>query len=211
MIRSLRAHGLAGAVGAALLVLAFTGCAAPDGNQTGAPSPTPTSAAAEPTSEPSPAAVILTAEEAAARYLDIVCPTNAAWAAGVAAFEAKADAYFAGGDPDPTEVKSAAAVARDAGRVSALLLSDPLYVWPPTVRDSLEIIRQSYLAEIAYWDSVANSTSFDAAWNVPAPEPAPGTESAAQEVRLQLNISADTTASCVDHQDGHERLATNAP
>lgn len=155
---------------------------------------------AAPSAEPAPTPTIdvgpveLNTEQAGERYLNLMCQRNDAVYKVNDAFQAKADEYLNGGDPDPTEVKKAAAEAMRVSRVTVELIDDPYYVWPDGTGELLQTLKGSLLGDAGYYSAVANATSFDAANNVSAPSIDVG--SAPQELRYKLGLPADTTTSC---------------
>lgn len=186
---------------AACLVL--VGCAAPAGepsastpSQTATPTPTPTI-------DPGP--VALSVEEAADRYLGIVCPTNATVDALNAAFDASEDEFLNGGSPDPTAVKAAAQAQMDSVTTQAELFDDDYFEWPEDLGEQIRILRDFNVAALATLSTMVNAPDYETAYYAVWPDGA-ASQAAAQEVRYQLGIGADTSATCVDHRDKHAVL-----
>lgn len=164
---------------------------------------------ASPTAVVTPAAprfVELSMEEAATRYLDLVCGNNAATRELTAAFAAGENELLNGGDPDPTAAKAAAAKRITLNRQTLELLDDDFHRWPEGVSEQLEFVRSSYLAELSTLDSMANAASFRDAYYSTFSEATPEQAAAGQEIRYRLGLDADTVGSCVGHEDGTARL-----
>ena len=154
-----------------------------------------------------PGPVVLLDEEAAARYLSIVCPINVATRMLDDAYRAGEDEYLNGGSPDPSAVVAAAATIRDEQRLAIELLDDTYFVWPEVVATQIPLIRAAYMGNMVVVSSVASASSFEVAYNTPAAARTPEQDAAGQEIRYQLNISADTDNSCVGFEDGLIRLS----
>lgn len=186
----------------AVAVLLVAGCTSTT------PSTTPSAAAASeaPTAEAAPAFVELTDEQASERYLDLVCPNNAAIRDLRAAFAAGEDEFLAGGEPDPAAARAAAADRIELNRQTLTLLDDDYFRWPTSIAGPLEQVRSSYLAELATLDSMANAASFSDAYYATFPPATPEQESAGQEIRYALGIEPDTVTSCVGHEAGMDQL-----
>lgn len=152
-----------------------------------------------------PGPVALSVEEAAERYLRIVCPTNAASVALSAAFAASGKEFLGGGAPDPAAVKRAAQASLTRETENASLFDDPYYVWPDEVEDQILIVRDSSVQSLRALSMVVNAGTYEAAYYVAWPDES-AAAGASQAIRYQLGIGADTTATCVDYADGHEVL-----
>lgn len=176
--------------------IALSGCSAP-ALESAASEP---EASTAPTVAPGP--VALTMEEAATRYLSIVCPINSASSTLYDAYKVGESEYLGGGNPDASAVIAAAIVIRDKQRLAIEQLDDKYFTWPELVAPQIPHIRSGYMANMAVVTSISLSDSFAAAYKVPAAEQTPEEKSAAQEIRYQLAISADTVASCVGYEDG---------
>jgi hypothetical protein len=197
-------HRSAFVAAAALVLVSLAGCSA----ATEAPAPKPkTTAVAEPKVDPGP--VTLTKEEAGARYLDIVCAPNAGVAALNAAYDVGEPDFLAGGAPDPAAVKATGAALMELDRLAIEQLDDTYYVWPEKVAAQLPHIRSSYMGELASNQSIANAATFQDAYYATVTPQTPEQLAAGQEIRYQLEIPADTVASCVGHEDGLARLAAD--
>lgn len=178
----------------AVTILLLAGCsmsaetAQPQAAQkTATPVPSPT-----PTIDPGP--VVLTKEEAAERYLGLVCQRNVLVFGLNDAFKAQEKTYLNGGSGDVTEVKALSAEALRVNRLAIELIDDPYYTWPSGIDQHLQTIRQSYMSLFSYYDSLANAKSFEDAYYLTAEQGNGAT--AAQEIRYQLGLPADTSASC---------------
>lgn len=191
-----------------MTLVALIGCSA-NSESAVAPPQIANSPADSPTPSPSPTPteVLLDLESAADRYLSIICPVNGVIASVDTAFQTGYPEWSNGGEPDPTSLLAAAAASRDTTRTAVGFLDDVKYKWPGEVRSSLDLIRSAYVVDLAYWDAIANSGSYTNAANVLPSERPEGSDGAGQEVRLQLQLSADTQGSCVGYEDGHQRLA----
>lgn len=195
-----------GVTGVALSLALFTGCSAPS-----ATSADDTAAASTPTATPSPTPTIpvgpvtLTDEEAAARYLTAVCQRNLAAIALTSAFQASEDEFINGGAPDVSAVKAAAGVQIEANRAQVSVLDDAYYVWPTSVVPHLKVVRDAAVAELSPLSETVNAPSYEVAYYMAWPDTSEAGASS-QEVRIQLNLDADTTKSCA----GYEVAATEA-
>ncbi|KJL34382.1 hypothetical protein RS86_00868 [Microbacterium azadirachtae] len=140
--------------------------------------------------------MVLSKEQAADRYLGLVCQRNAANARIGNAFDAQLGAFQSGGTADVTDVKAAAVEAQRVNRLAIELIDDEYFTWPDKVRPQLQILRQSLMAFLSYEDGLVNSSDFASAASQQVPDAEAGA-AAAQEIRYQLGLPADTTASCV--------------
>lgn len=188
--------------GALLLTAALAGCTAP----ASAPAAVEKTASAPPTPTVDPGPVKLTNEEAAERYLNLVCPNNIAIDALEAAFDAGEEEFLKGGAPDPTAVKAAAATRVALNRQSLEILDDDYYIWPDGVSEQLPDIRSSYLTELSVLDGIANAASFEDGYYATWPAATPEQQGAGQEVRYQLGLEADTVATCAGREGGLDKL-----
>jgi hypothetical protein len=195
-------HRFAFAAAGALLLVAVSGCStAPE-----APETTPeSSASAAPKIDPGP--VTLTVEEAGNRYLDIVCGPNIAGEALYAALTAGEPEFVAGGAPDPAAVKAAAAARAAASRLAVAQIDDTYFVWPEKVAPQLALVRAVFIGDVATYQSVSSAATFSDAYYAPPTEQNPEQQAAGQEIRYQLDISADTVGSCAGHETGLADLA----
>ncbi|WP_166880003.1 hypothetical protein [Salinibacterium sp. ZJ450] len=149
----------------------------------------------------------LTAADGAQRYLDIVCANNIAAGKLADAFTAGEAEWLNGGAPDPGAVKTAATDRVALNRIAIEQLDDTYFVWPDTVAGHLPHIRTSYMAELSTLNAIANAGSYEDAYYTTWPEMPAEQQAAAQEIRYQLGLSADTDASCVGHENGLNALA----
>lgn len=190
-------------VGAAAVLMALSSCtaasdtaSAPNSSASPPPVVTPTA----------PLFVELSKEQAATRYLDLVCSNNAATRELTEAFAAGEDELLNGGDPDPAAAKAAAAKRIGLSRQTLELIDDDFYRWPDGIDEQLAFVRSSYLSELSTLDSMANAASFRDAYYSTFPGPTPEQAAAGQEIRYRLGLDVDTVASCVGHEDGTSRL-----
>ncbi|MEV8337036.1 hypothetical protein [Leucobacter sp. NPDC077196] len=183
-------------VSAAVLLLALTGCTAepqePVQNTAEAP------AEAVPSIDPGP--IELTKGEAAERYLQLVCQGNVNIGNFRAAVQAGEDEFLAGGAPSADALKAAGAESVRLKRMQIEIIDDPYFRWPDPVSEQLIHIRSSSMAEVAADQSVMNAATFEEAYYVNYPVPTAEQETAAQEIRYQLGLDADTTGSCVGYE-----------
>ncbi len=149
---------------------------------------------AAPAIDPGP--VELTDEEAADRYLAIVCQPNIASGTLVAAFDAGEPEFLNGGSPSVEAVVAAANERMRVTRQAIELLDDTYYTWPKSVSEPLTHIRSSYMTEMATFSQMINAATFEDAYYAPFPPATPEQQSAGQEIRYQLKLDADTTATC---------------
>jgi hypothetical protein len=127
----------------------------------------------------------MTAEEAGAYYLLIVCPANAASTANNSAYVAQ----------DLAAIQATGAAARDAYQVQVKLFTDPMKLWPETVAADIRTLVQSDYQTISIFDSIAHAASLESANSVLFPNQ-DGAGAAAQRTRIALGLSADTSAGC---------------
>jgi hypothetical protein len=195
-----------GVTGVALSLALLTGCSAPPPAGAGA-----NAAAARPTTTPSPTPTIpvgpvaLTEEEAAGRYLTAVCQRNLAANALNSAFQASEDEFINGGTPDVGAVRAAAGAQMEANRAQVEVLDDAYFVWPAAVVPHLKAVRDAAVAELSPLSEIVNAPSYEVAYYMSWPDTTDA-RAASQEVRIQLNLDADTTKSCA----GYETAATEA-
>ena len=186
----------------ALLVLicafALAGCTS---TPIAAPTPTPTPS---PTIDPGP--VALPTEQAGTYYLSAVCQGNVANDVLRAAFAAGEPEFLQGGEPDLTAVKAAAAEVTRVDRLLIEVLDDPYFTWPAGVAEQIQYIRASMVAGLSTLNGYANAARFSDAYYATYPEQTAEQVSAPQEIRYQLELSADTTASCVGYETRLDEL-----
>lgn len=190
-------------VGAAAVLMALTSCTTTNDSQPVSASSAPPSAVVTPTAPPF---VTLSKDEAATRYLDLVCGNNAAIRELTAAFAAGEDELLNGGDPDATTAKAAAAKRVELNRQTLELIDDDFYRWPAGVDEQIGHVRSTFISELATLDSMANAASFRDAYYSTFTVATPEQAAAGQEIRYQLGLSPDTVTSCAGHEDGTARL-----
>lgn len=137
----------------------------------------------------------LSIEAAGARYLGIVCQANVAGGALSDEFAAQEDTFLNGGEADVSAVNARAAENLRVDRVAVELFDDAYYMWPEAVVDQVKLVRDSYVAESSTLSQIANATRFEDAYYAQWPDET-ASSTAAQEIRYQLGLSADTTTSC---------------
>lgn len=186
------------AASVATLALVFAACSPESPDTKEVPAAT-SSATVTPTPSPTPTEVTLSTDDAANRYLALVCDNNAASRKLSEAYEVSYDEFANGGTPDPADVKAAAARMLEYNRMAIALIDDDYFVWPDEVADILPHVRDSFLGALSTLDTITNADSYAVAYYAEWPDPSPEQETAAQEIRYALGLSADTTASC----DGH--------
>lgn len=187
----------------AVMGIALAGCTATSTEtpQASESSPSPT----VPAIDPGP--VTLSVEEAGERYLDIVCPTNAGIAELTAAFDAGEQEFLDGGAPDPAAVKQSATNRVNSTRSAIEHLDDSYFTWPDAVAAQLPHVRSSFMSEVGTLSAMSNAATFEEAYYATWAPRTAEQDTAAQEIRYQLGLPADTVASCSGHEDGHEQLA----
>jgi hypothetical protein len=183
---------------AVVSVLMLAGCTATPASES---TPLPTSTIA-------PGPVALSDEEAATRYLQIVCQGNAAGILVTESLRAGEAEFLQGGQPDPTAVKAAAAEWMRISRLQVEVLDDSYYTWPEVVGEQLVHIRSSFIADISPIESMVNASEFSDAYYAQFPELTSEQSSASQEIRYQLNLDADTVKSCVNYETALDELHT---
>lgn len=194
-----------GAVSVLALVL-LTGCTAPASTDTAdteasqAPSPSPT-----PTIDPGP--VELSTAEAGERYLGIVCQRNGATERMNQAFIAGEEEYLngGGGNPDVAAVKAAAAEVLRLNTMQIALLDDPYFTWPDGLDAHLSNVRDASMTQASTFNALVNAATYEDAYNQPVSDDPEGAKSS-QEIRYQLELSPDTTASCQGYETSTEVL-----
>ena len=147
----------------------------------------------------------LTAEEAGTRYLNVICPNNFAIQALNEAFSASEEDFLAGGAPDPATVKAAATTRIASDRLVVEFFDDEYYLWPEQVRDQIPLVRDVNLAELSTLSGIVNAATYEEAYYATWPDYT-ASSTAAQEIRYQLALDADTTASCTGYESGHDVL-----
>ncbi|MFJ3489121.1 hypothetical protein [Leifsonia aquatica] len=164
----------------AAVVLVLAGCSA----ATDSAGPATPSAAKTQSPTPTPTPTQMPVEEAGTYYLSIVCPANAA-------SQANANAYVA---QDLASIQTTAGAARDAFQTQVKQFTDPMKIWPDTVAADIKTLVESDYQSISLFDQVARAQSLDAANAVVFPADNAG--AAAQRIRVNLGLSADTSVGC---------------
>ncbi|WES66033.1 hypothetical protein P0L94_08140 [Microbacter sp. GSS18] len=189
-------------------VLALTGCTA-SATSEAVPTLVTPSSAPKPTPTIPVGPVELTDDEAADLYLAIVCQRNIAMEALSDAVFAKEDEFLNGGTPAMTEIQAAAAEGLRIARASVELADDDYYTWPSDVAEHLKVVRDANLAASSNLSEIANADRFEDAYYSTWPNQDTAA-AAAQEIRYQLGLDADTTASCEGHEtatdDAHKEM-----
>lgn len=170
--------------------LLLTGCSASTPEQLAEPRST---SSPTPTIDPGP--IELTSDQAADRYLSIVCQRNIANAVMNDAFVAQEDVFLNGEEADITAIKAAATEAMRINRLSVELIDDAYFTWPNDLGSHLKKIRDSQIAQMSMYDGIINATRYEDAYYTTAPDSSEAS-AAAQEIRYQLGLSSDTTVSC---------------
>lgn len=97
----------------------------------------------------------------------------------------------------PQAIESASRL-RDLFQNSAKVFSDESIEWPEKVVPLIKELRDYQISNIAYFDLVSKSQSIDEALAVPLPDFTYA--EVAQEVRVELDLPADTNDSCNDYK-----------
>lgn len=128
----------------------------------------------------------LSIEDAGQRYLSAVCPANAA-----------VDPMNAAIDGDDLDAIHATTKAYgEAARSAAKTFSDPSIKWPEAVDPKdLKAVADSYLSDLAVINEYTAAQSPEETRKVSWPGDDAGA-SAAQGIRLALDLPSDTTESC---------------
>ncbi|WP_206477064.1 hypothetical protein [Microbacterium sp. KRD172] len=185
-------------------VAMLAGCAATTPSQPVKAEPATTSSPLPtPTIDPGP--VTLTTDEASDRYLGIVCQRNGVIAQMNEAFSVQEETYLNSGEADASAVKVAAIEVLRVNSMQIALFDDPYYTWPEGLIVHLKNIRDASMTQSSMFDSIANASSYEAAYYMTAPE-TPEATTSAQEIRYQLQLSPDTTASCQGYETATDTL-----
>lgn len=147
--------------------------------------------------------VMLDVEAAGERYLKIMCQRNDAINALNDAYIAEEENYYADRRTDVSEINATAKDAMRITRMVAELLDDDYYVWPDAVAKQLQTLRTSEIADGAPLSEWSNANTFEESMSVQWMGD-PG--SAAQEIRYELGLSADTVESCKGFKNGTAEL-----
>lgn len=156
-------------------------------------------AASDPTPDTEQGPVELTIEEAGVRYLQIVCPANIAagvWEETYAAVAAQ--------EMDMPALREATVNNADVDVVVLSLLNDERYVWPAEAAAFIEEIRVSYEEEL---DALIAAVPAESLAEVDAVAWPDYSSLPVVELRNVLGLDADTSASCIGYENGHEVLS----
>lgn len=126
----------------------------------------------------------MTVESAGETYLRTVCPINSA----VEAMSRDID------EADFESFVSDAGRVRDLSQNAAKVFSDESIVWPDDVQPLMEKMKKAQLEDAAVFNGIANVDSFEEFLAVDMSKSNSG--KIGQEIRLKLELSADTKASC---------------
>lgn len=125
--------------------------------------------------------------EAGERYLEIVCPANDA----MDSF----NAVFTNAESTIEDIKSVAAPLSDSSRIAAEQFDDSSVIWPESVAEDIEVIRDSYLSDLSTLDAIQSAESAEQAFQITFDDSQAIGESS-QRIRLRLDLPSDTIASC---------------
>ena len=163
------------------------------------PAPAPT-----PTIDPGP--VTLSKADAAERYLQIVCPVNAASQAVTDAGIAREPEVAAGGAPDPTDINAAAVEAARVDGLAVDAIEDEYFEWPGDVGTQLGYIRDVLVGEMRALRAGVDAPLFEEAYFGHKQEMTSEQAAAGQEIRSQLELDFDPDASCVGYENALDGL-----
>ena len=91
-------------------------------------------------------------------------------------------------------------------QTEAELFDDDYYLWPESIAPHITTLRDSDVASLGTLSATVNAPDYETAYYAVWPDmTAP--QASAQEIRFQLGIGADTQATCVGYEAGHEALA----
>ena len=125
----------------------------------------------------------MSTEAAGKKYLETICPIN----------NSILDVTAAGQANDFASFKAAAAKTRDASQKAAKVFEDTSIVWPAGMTPLLSRARANTIDYVSYYNQLALSSSFNDAGSKSKPSV---DSNVGQEIRIKLNLPADTTASC---------------
>ncbi|PPF18249.1 hypothetical protein C5B92_06965 [Rathayibacter sp. AY1A4] len=174
---------------AVLLLAGCTAAPAPSAEQVAPTTPAATTAEAA----PQPTATSLSTEEAAAAYLDGVCPANIAGQAYNDAYDA---VVAAGSGADIAPLQQASVTLRDANQDAAVAFSSADTVWPAEVDADIDVIASSYFKDLADLDRVIQAGSADEVLAITFSPRSDEEKAAGPRVRTLLGLDLDTQASC---------------
>lgn len=162
--------------------------------------------APRPTAAPDAGPTELTIEEAADRYLDIVCMPNVRGAALEDAIRDGYQEYADGGAPDPAPVTEAATAYADAVALAIEVLDHDGVVWPDRAAKWLPHISSGYDKQLTGAQEVAAAATYEEAYSVEWPSRTPEEEEAGAAIREALEIREDAVASCDGRETALEEL-----
>lgn len=148
---------------------------------------------------------MLTNDEAAERYLGIVCQRNASMAALMDAIKAKEKQHLNGGEPGTKKIRAVAKEGMRVARAAIEITDDDYYTWPDDVVRPLKILRDAYLHDISMLNQISTEKDYDEIYYASWPDQEDAA-AAAQEIRYQLGIDPDTSASCRGHETATDDL-----
>lgn len=126
----------------------------------------------------------MTVEQAGETYLRTVCPINSAVDAMVRDIE---EADFDSFIEDAGRV-------RDLSQNAAKVFSDESIVWPNDLQPIIDRMKNAQLEDAAVFNGISDLDSFDQFLAVDMTKSSSG--KIGQEIRLKLDLSADTKESC---------------
>lgn len=127
----------------------------------------------------------MSTEKAGETYLRTACPINSAVDSWVKAAE----------EGDFESFVSDAGRIRDLTQNAAKVFTDETIVWPKEVQQLMVEMSEAQLKDASVFNKIANLRDFSQFTAEMTKDN--GTAELAQEIRLKLNLSADTKASCV--------------
>ncbi|MEF3402243.1 hypothetical protein [Agromyces sp. CCNWLW203] len=90
-------------------------------------------------------------------------------------------------------------------QTQAELLEDDYFLWPEAIAAHISTLRDSDVASLGTLSIMVNAPDYQTAYYATWPDMTMP-QAAAQEIRFQLGIGADTQATCVGYEGGHEVL-----
>lgn len=163
------------------------------------PTPTPT-----PTIDPGP--VILSKADAGERFLEIVCPVNAASQTVTDAGLARVPEFNKGETPDSTDINAAATEAVRMDGLAVEAIEDEYYKWPGDVGANLGYIRDVLSGEMTALGDAIKAPVFEKVYFSEKPTLSSEQANAGKEIRSQLDLDSDTDKSCVGHDKALDAL-----
>lgn len=177
---------LFGFTAAVTALAALSGCAAP---------------------EPEPEALTIT--EAGSRYLDAVCPVNAAWDEVDVEVDRLRIAISRGDSVDTAGYVDALAGMELASRAAVETLDDPLVAWPAEAEAAVAEVGDSLRADARHAEEAAELAAAAAVahrW----PDVS-NIADAALRARVALGLPEDPAGACAEHRVTPERPAADGP